>query len=193
MTTCRTSFCEAMVADSGTPRISARPAVRALRIRRPPASGRPERRRASHPAVRADCGGPGPSPRRGGEFAPIIVDGVLAGRVAVVPGGPPFSRVVRELGPTMGLVGGGVLGVGMALIAFVIFGPARKRLRHVQDAAERLGGGDLTARAPAGGGDEVAAVARSFNRMADELTARARRSTRRTRRGDSCSPTCRTS
>jgi two-component system OmpR family sensor kinase len=114
-----------------------------------------------------------PGPRRVGEFAAIIVNGVPAGRVAVVPGGPPFSRVVSELGPTMGVVGGGVLVVGMALIAFVIFGPARERLRHVQDAAERLGGGDLTARAPVGGGDEVAAVARSFNRMADELTSRA--------------------
>src|SRR5688572_9954895 len=121
-----------------------------------------------------DPGGPGPpGARRGGEFAPIIVEGMFAGRVAVVPGGPPFSRVARELGPTMGLVGGSILGVGMALIAFVIFGPARRRLKHVQDAAERLGGGDLTARAPAGGGDEVAAVARSFNRMAEELTARA--------------------
>jgi two-component system, OmpR family, sensor kinase len=112
-------------------------------------------------------------PRRGGEFGLVIVNGVPAGRVAVVPGGPPFSRIVTELGPTVGLVGGGVLGVGMVLIAFVIFGPARKRLKHVQDAAERLGAGDLTARAPAEGGDEVAAVARSFNRMADELTARA--------------------
>ena len=119
-------------------------------------------------------GFPGPrGPRRGGEFAPIIVNGAPAGRVAVVPGGPPFSKVVRELGPTMGLVGGGVLGVGMALIAYVIFGPARKRLRHVQDAAERLGGGDLAVRVPEGGGDEVAAVARSFNRMAGELTIRA--------------------
>jgi len=116
-------------------------------------------------------GSPGPrAPRRGGEFAPVIVNGVPAGRVAVVPGGPPFSRIVRQLGPTMGLIGGIVLGVGMALIAFVIFGPARKRLKHVQDAAERLGGGDLTARVPAGGGDEVAAVARSFNRMAEELS-----------------------
>jgi signal transduction histidine kinase len=115
--------------------------------------------------------------RRDGDFAPITVNGVPAGRVAVLPGPPPFSRIVRELGPTMGLVGGIVLGVGMALIAFVIFGPARKRLRHVQDAAERLGGGDLTVRVPAGGGDEVAAVARSFNRMAEELAAsdRARR------------------
>lgn len=134
-------------------------------------------RRAFPPRGRRFEGGPpdgfpGPRPsRRGGEFAPIIVNGIPAGRVAVVPGGPPFSRIVRELGPTMGLVGAIVLGVGMALIAFVIFGPARKRLKHVQDAAERLGGGDLTVRAPADGGDEVAAVARSFNRMAEELAA----------------------
>jgi signal transduction histidine kinase len=125
-------------------------------------------------------GGPGPPPvavprgaRRPAEFAPVIVDGALAGRVAVVPGGPAFSRVVRELGPIMGVVGGGVLAVGMGLIAFVIFGPVRKRLKQVQDAAERLGSGDLSARAPADGGDEVAAVARSFNQMAKELTARA--------------------
>ena len=43
----------------------------------------------------------------------------------------------------------------------------------MQDATERLGAGDLDARAPEDGGDEVAAVARSFNRMADELTSRA--------------------
>src|SRR5712691_3707390 len=115
-------------------------------------------------------GGP-PRLSRRGEVATIIVDSMPAGRVAVVPGGPPFSRIVKELGPTMGLLGGGVLVVGMALIAFVIFGPARKRLRHVQDAAERLGGGDLTVRVPADGGDEVAAVARSFNRMAEDLAA----------------------
>ena len=118
-------------------------------------------------------GGPPPFPPRRGEFAPIFVDGEPVGRVAVLPGGPPFSRVVRELGPTMGLVGGGVLAVGMALVTFIVFGPVRRRLRQVQDATERLGTGDLTARAPEEGGDEVAAVARSFNRMADELTARA--------------------
>ena len=135
-------------------------------------------RRAFPPRGRRfEAGGPpdgfpgGRPSRRGGEFAPIIVNSVPAGRVAVVPGGPPFSRIVRELGPTMGLVGGIVLGVGTALIAFIIFGPARKRLKHVQDAAERLGAGDLTVRVPSGGGDEVAAVARSFNRMAEELAA----------------------
>jgi len=165
-------FLEALVAENGR-----REFPRGRRFGRfdppPPGIGTPGAPAREPPDGPPRFGGPGPPRRGGGEFAPIIVNGALAGRVAVVPGGPPFSRIVRELGPTMGLVGAGVLGVGMALIAFVIFGPARKRLRHVQDAAERLGGGDLTARAPAGGGDEVAAVARAFNRMADELTARA--------------------
>lgn len=116
-------------------------------------------------------GGPFPNPR--GSAAPIVVGDALVGEVAVLPGGPPFSRIVRELGPTMGVVGGGVLAVGVALIAFVVFGPVRRRLRQVQDATERLGQGDVQARAPEQGGDEVAAVARSFNRMAEELAARA--------------------
>jgi signal transduction histidine kinase len=55
----------------------------------------------------------------------------------------------------------------------VIFGPARRRLRGVENAARRLGSGDLSARAPARGGDEVAAVARAFNAMADDLADRA--------------------
>lgn len=112
-----------------------------------------------------------------GNAALIVVDGSLAGDVVVLPGGPPFSRIARELGPTMGLVGGLVLLVGAALIAFVVFGPVRRRLRAVQDATERVGQGDLGARAPETGGDEVAALARSFNRMTGDLQAsdRARR------------------
>jgi signal transduction histidine kinase len=113
-------------------------------------------------------------PRLRGELAPVMVNGAQVGRVVVIPGDPPFSRVVRLLGPTMGLVAGGVLLVGTALIAFVVFGPTRRRLKEVQAATERLGAGDLAARAPEYGGDEVAALAASFNQMADELTSRAR-------------------
>lgn len=109
---------------------------------------------------------------RRGEFAQIIVDGVPVGRVAVLPGGPPFTRIVRELGPTLGAVASIVLGVGAMMIALLVFGPVRRRLKQVQEATERLGAGDLTARAPERGGDEVAEVAHSFNRMADELTRR---------------------
>ena len=115
-----------------------------------------------------------PGGRRRADFAPIRVEGDVAGVVAVPLGRPPFSVLVRELGPTMGLVGGLVLLAGGAVIALVMFGPARRRLRDVQDATERIGAGDLTARAPEDGGDEVAQLARSFNRMAEELAARAR-------------------
>ena len=115
-----------------------------------------------------------PRPLRRGEFAPILVSGLPVGRVVVLPGGPPFSRIVRQFGPTIALVATGLLVVGTTLIAFVIFGPARRRLKDVQAATERLGGGDLDARAPEHGGDEVTAVARSFNRMAGELSTRTR-------------------
>jgi signal transduction histidine kinase len=114
-----------------------------------------------------------PRPRRG-EFVPILVSGEPVGRVVVLPGGPPFSRIVRQLGPTIALVATSVLVVGTALIALVVFGPARRRLKAVQSATDRLGAGDLDARAPEQGGDEVTAVARSFNRMADELSSRTR-------------------
>jgi signal transduction histidine kinase len=121
-------------------------------------------------------GSPGDEPRRPpirrGEIAPILLSGAVVGTVAVLPGGPPFSRVVRQFGPTVGVAAGGVLVVGTTLIALLVFGPARRRLKQVQEATERLGGGNLDARAPEQGGDEVAALARSFNRMADELTTR---------------------
>jgi signal transduction histidine kinase len=117
---------------------------------------------------------PGPRPLRRGEFAVVVVSGEPVGRVVVLPGGPPFSRIVRQFGPTIALVATSVLIVGTTLIAFVVFGPARRRLKAVQAATERLGGGDLDARAPEHGGDEVTAVARSFNRMADELASRTR-------------------
>ena len=108
-----------------------------------------------------------------GNLAPIMLSAEVAGDVVVLPGGPPFTRIARELGPTMGMVGGSVLAIGAALIAFVVFGPVRRRLRAVQDATEQLGKGDLGARAPEHGGDEVAALARSFNRMAEEQRSRA--------------------
>jgi two-component system sensor histidine kinase BaeS len=104
--------------------------------------------------------------------APIIVNGDLLG-VVVVPPRAPFTLIASRYLPTLAAVAGGVLVVGALLAAVVIFGPARRRLRDVENAARRLGAGDITARAPVYGGDEVAAVAAAFNTMADDLTARA--------------------
>jgi signal transduction histidine kinase len=107
-----------------------------------------------------------------GGVAPILVDGRPVGRVAVLPGAPPFTRVLLELGPTIAMVALGVLAAGAALIALVVVAPVRRRLMEVQAAADRLGSGDLGARAPEHGADEVAALAHAFNRMAGELAGR---------------------
>jgi signal transduction histidine kinase len=122
------------------------------------------------PPQRARSGGP----RRPMEIAWIVADGTRVGTVIVPLGRPPFRVLVREFGPTLGVTAVAVLIAGTSLIAFVVFGPARRRLKQVQTAADRLGAGDLDVRAPVHGGDEVAELAGSFNRMADELARRAR-------------------
>jgi signal transduction histidine kinase len=111
--------------------------------------------------------------RRRADFAPIVVGGERVGLVAVPLGRPPVSLVVRELGPTMGVVGLVVLLFGGGTMAFVVFGPARRRLLQLESATERLGAGDLSVRAPEHGGDEVATLARAFNQMAEDLGSRA--------------------
>jgi two-component system, OmpR family, sensor kinase len=134
------------------------------------------------PVRRADArqDDPGPTPRgRGGprrpmEIAWIVADGTRVGTVIVPLGRPPFRVLVREFGPTLGVTAIAVLIAGTSFIAFVVFGPARRRLKQVQAAADRLGAGDLDVRAPVDGRDEVAELAGSFNRMADELGRRAR-------------------
>ena len=103
---------------------------------------------------------------------PIMVGGELAGVVVVLPRAP-FWFLLRRYAPTLGVVAAAALASGALVAALLIFGPARRRLRSVEDAARRLGAGDLSARAPVRGGDEVAAVASAFNAMADDLAARA--------------------
>jgi signal transduction histidine kinase len=93
--------------------------------------------------------------------------------VVVVPAQPPFRFLLGRYAPLLALVAAGVLTLGAVLTSVLIFGPARRRLREVETAAGRLGAGDLTARAPERGGDEIAAVARAFNAMAAGLSARA--------------------
>jgi two-component system sensor histidine kinase BaeS len=103
---------------------------------------------------------------------PIVANSETAG-VVVVPPRAPFGFLLRRFAPTLGLVAGGVLVVGTVLASVMIFGPARRRLRGLESAARRLGSGDLSARAPDRGGDEIASVASAFNAMADDLSARA--------------------
>ncbi len=86
---------------------------------------------------------------------------------------PPVFVAIRELGPTLTWVGLVLLAIGAASAALLIFSPAHRRLRTLEHAARALGEGRTDVRAVEGGGDEVSALATAFNRMADDLGARA--------------------
>ena len=79
-------------------------------------------------------------------------------------------RVTEVLGPWLALGIGVLLIGGTALAALLVFRPAHVQLSALEQAARRFGAGELDRPRPAGGGDEVAAVAQAFNRMADDLT-----------------------
>jgi signal transduction histidine kinase len=102
--------------------------------------------------------------------APIQVDNQLRGIVVLPP--PPPGGVVRAMARALSLPGTLIIVIATALASIFVFWPARQRLQHLQSAAERFGRGDLSARAPEGGADEISRVARAFNRMASDLAAR---------------------
>lgn len=118
----------------------------------------------------------GPRGRRGGpggpDSAPVVVNGVQVGVVAVPPS-PPTWVAVQRFGPTLALAGLGLLATGVVAAALLIFGPTHRRLRSLEQAASALGAGRTDVRAHEAGGDEVSQLARAFNRMADDLHARA--------------------
>jgi signal transduction histidine kinase len=157
-----------------------------VRIRgRAPASNQPGERLPSrlprsgrwHGRTRPFGRGPG-----GGMIAsaPLVLEDqgreLVAGDVIALLPRPRFL-VIREIAPLV--LGAGLLLAlgGTAAAAWIIFGPANRRLRRLELAADRLGTGDSSARAPEEGGDEIASVAAAFNRMASELAdaERARR------------------
>jgi two-component system OmpR family sensor kinase len=102
--------------------------------------------------------------------APIQVGSELRGIVVLPP--PPPDTAARALARVLSVPGTLILITAAFLVSAVVFSPARRRLQALESAAERLGAGDLSARAPDAGADEVARVARAFNVMAAELATR---------------------
>jgi signal transduction histidine kinase len=136
-----------------------------------PRDGRPDR----GPGDRGDRG---PGERAGGLLggsasAPIVVAGAEIGYVVMPIAPPPAFVAIRELGPTLTMVGLALLTIGAASAALLIFGPTHRRLRTLEQAARALGSGRTDVRAVETGGDEVSSLAHAFNAMADDLSARA--------------------
>jgi signal transduction histidine kinase len=102
--------------------------------------------------------------------APIVHFQQAIGAVRITQ---PLSTVDAQVRDTVlrfagiGLV---VVLLGLALAWLLAAGLSRP-VRRVAEAAARLGQGDLEARAPTRGPEEIAQLARSFNRMADALSA----------------------
>jgi len=141
---------------------------------RPPGGRAPEGRgqEGRSPGGPARGRGFGPGFDRFERGAPILVDGRLMGVVVVAPQAP-FGFLLGRYAPRLTVVAVAVLIVGGVVTSALIFGPPRSRLRGLESAARAFGAGDLSARAPDRGGDEIAAVASAFNTMADDLAARA--------------------
>ena len=65
---------------------------------------------------------------------------------------------------------GGLIAAGVSLVLALILSYSLLRpVMELKNAASQLGGGDLKQRVPVRGNDELAEMARSFNRMADSL------------------------
>jgi two-component system sensor histidine kinase BaeS len=108
------------------------------------------------------------------EFAPILVEGLPVGLVAVPTSPTPLWIAVRDVGPVLAAAALALLVTGTAIAALVVIRPATQRLRGLQQAAAALGAGDSRVRAPDTGGDEIASLAHTFNDMAARLEERTR-------------------
>jgi HAMP domain-containing protein len=98
----------------------------------------------------------GPLRRSGTPMSPVFVNDEIVGLVVANP-----KSTWQQLGPTLLIVGFVLVAAGTTSAALLIFGPVRRRLGSLEEAARKVGSGDLTAHAREDGGDEVAAVAQT--------------------------------
>ncbi|MGZ7041856.1 MAG: diguanylate cyclase, partial [Thermoanaerobaculia bacterium] len=86
---------------------------------------------------------------------------------------PALERDTREM-MSSGLAIAWIIVIVSFAVAQVTLRNVVRPLEELSQAADRIAGGDLHARAPVAGDFEVAKLGVAFNRMADELSARAR-------------------
>ena len=101
---------------------------------------------------------------------PIVRNTRTIGALEVEQSLASVNDAVRE--DVAALIGIGVLALALGLgVAWILAGSLSRPLHALADAARRMAGGDLGARAPERGSSDQVEVARSFNEMADRLGA----------------------
>jgi signal transduction histidine kinase len=101
---------------------------------------------------------------------PAVDQGQVVGGVRVAASTAAVDASVRRSWLRLALIGVAVIAAGLAL-AWFLAGTVARPVRRLVAAADRLGDGDLDARASEGGPRELDTLARAFNRMAETLTA----------------------
>lgn len=101
---------------------------------------------------------------------PVLDRGEVVGSVRVSESMAAIRSRVRRSWLGLGAIGVAAVALGLGL-AWFLAGSLARPVGALQDAAVRLGEGDLEARATPEGPAEVATLARTFNRMAEVLAA----------------------
>jgi two-component system, OmpR family, sensor kinase len=104
---------------------------------------------------------------------PVVSGDKVVGAVRVSASRQALEASVHRSWLRLALIGLAVIAAALAL-AWVLAGSLARPLARLRETAARLGAGDLDARASAEGPTELAAVAASFNRMADTLSGNLR-------------------
>ena len=99
---------------------------------------------------------------------PVVDRGRVVGAVRLSAGTEAVESAVRASWLRLALLGGVVVVAGV-LVAWLLELPLGRQIRRLADASTRLGQGDLAARVPEEGPEELRVLARSFNQMATEV------------------------
>jgi two-component system, OmpR family, sensor kinase len=100
---------------------------------------------------------------------PVVDQGRVVGAVRISAGTHEIEAGVRDSWLRLAVLGGVVILAGV-VVAWLLARPLGRQVRRLSEVSARLGQGELDARAPEEGPAELQQLARSFNRMAADLT-----------------------
>ena len=118
--------------------------------------------------ARAAMARAGSRPTGGMAAEPLRPGAIGKYRVVLATPSRDLQSAWRDLGPRLAVAGSIALAISLAA-ATSVAGSISSGIGRISIAAQQIAGGDLNARVPVSGHDEIAALGRTFNDMADEV------------------------